>query len=103
MKNRQRLPSLYSDFTLQRHSNPDGFTANTSAWIDVLGNAAKAGLLPADGSDRNLFSLATGDALLHSLETKEWGRPLAIATVIVGRLHRLHRSTLQYLIPKMAG
>ena len=81
---RARLPSLYSDFTLQRSSNPDGFAANTAAWIDVLGKAAQAGLLPAPGNDHDTLSIRTGENLLQSLETKEWGRPLALGTVIVG-------------------
>ncbi|CAF9939735.1 MAG: Charged multivesicular body protein 7 [Alectoria fallacina] len=79
---RARLPSLYSDFTLQRYSNPDGFAANTAAWIDALTKAARAGLLPSDGADRDTLSLRTGENLLRSLETKEWGRPLALRTVI---------------------
>lgn len=78
------MASLYSDFTLQRRSNPDGYAANTSAWIDALREAAWAGLLPADGGDREIFTLTTGDTLLQSLETQEWGRPLALGTVIVG-------------------
>ena len=81
---RARLPSLYSDFTLQRYSNPDGFAANTTAWIEALTKAAQAGLLPSIGADRNTLSVETGDVLLRSLETKEWGRPLALRTVIVG-------------------
>lgn len=83
-KFRARLPSLYSDFTLQRYSNPDGFAANTTAWIDALIKAARAGLLLSDGGERDTLSLRTGEILLKSLETKEWGRPLALRTVIVG-------------------
>lgn len=76
------MPSLYSDFTLQRYSNPDGFAANTAAWIDALTKAARAGLLPSDGADCDTMSLKTGETLLRSLATKEWGRPLALRTVI---------------------
>lgn len=79
---RARLPSLYSDFTLQRYSNPDGFAANTTAWMVALTKAARAGLIPSDGADRNTLSVRTGETLLQSLETKEWGRPLALRTVI---------------------
>lgn len=78
------MPSLYADFTLQRHSNPDGYAANTLVWINALSKAAQAGLVPADGGDHDTLSLRTGDALLQSLETKEWGRPLALGPVIVG-------------------
>lgn len=81
---RVRLPSLYSDFTLQRHVNPDGFAANVAAWEDVLQKATQAGLIPAPGNARDTLSLRTSEQLLSSLETKEWGRPLALDTVIVG-------------------
>ena len=81
---RQRLASLYSDFTLQRYSNPDGYAANTSAWINIFEKAAQAGLLPGDEGNQSILSLVTGDNLLRSLETREYGRPLALSTVIVG-------------------
>ena len=80
----QRLPSLYSDFTPQRYSNPDGYAANTTAWINALATAAQAGALPANGKNRDTLLLRTGDFLLRSLETKECGTPLALGTVIVG-------------------
>ncbi|MCJ1454331.1 hypothetical protein MMC28_004684 [Mycoblastus sanguinarius] len=79
---RVRLPSLYADFSLQRQANPDGFAANTSAWRDALGKAAKAGLIPAPDNVHDTLSLRTGEKLLQSLETKEWGRPLALGAVI---------------------
>ena len=78
------MPSLYSDFSFQRYSNPDGFAANTTAWIGALTKAASAGLLPSDGTGRDTLSLKAGETLLQSLQTKEWGRPLALKTVIVG-------------------
>ena len=78
------MSSLYSDFSLQRSSNPDGYEANVSAWVQALSKAAQAGLLPEHGSERDRLSLKTGEVLLKSLETKEWGRPLALETVIVG-------------------
>ena len=82
---RARLPSLYSDFTPQRSSNPDGFRANIAAWQDALGKAAQAGILPAyTGAASDTLSLGIGETLLHALETKEWGRPLALGTVVVG-------------------
>ena len=30
------------------------------------------------------MSLRTGDALLQALDTREWGKPLALAAVVVG-------------------
>ena len=80
---RARLPSLYSDFSSQRYSNPDGFTANVTAWSQVLWKAARAGLLPTDGGETEKLSLLYGKSLLQSLETKEFGEPLALGTVIV--------------------
>lgn len=80
---RARLPSLYSDFTLQRRSNPDGYAANVAAWADALRKAARAGFLPISGEGRDTLSLSTGEELLRVLETGEWGRPLALGAVIV--------------------
>ena len=82
--NRARLPSLYSDFSLQRHTNPDGYAANVAVWEEALQKAAAAGFLPASGDAHDTLSLRTGEPLLRSFETKEWGRPLALETVIVG-------------------
>ncbi|MCJ1472260.1 hypothetical protein MMC13_000907, partial [Lambiella insularis] len=76
---RARLPSLYSDFRLQQATNPDGFEANLIAWETGLTHAVKAGLIPGG---RDVFSLRMGEPLLRALETREWGRPLALAPVI---------------------
>ena len=81
---RARLPSLYSDFTMQRHTNPDGYAANVAAWEEALQKAATAGFIPAPGYAHDTLSLRTGEDLLRSLETKEWGRPLSLEMVIVG-------------------
>ncbi|KAI1172678.1 hypothetical protein F4777DRAFT_495781 [Nemania sp. FL0916] len=77
-----RLPSLYSDFRSQRTLNPDGFVANVSAWKRGLANAALAGHAPSKSSARNHLTLELGDALLRSLESKQFGRPLALGTVL---------------------
>ena len=47
----------------------------------------KAGVVPG-GPD--FLSLRTGEALLQALETKEWGKPLALDAVIVGGGIQLH-------------
>lgn len=88
-EDRQRLPSLYSDFTLQRQSNPDGFAANINAWQNALAKAGRAGVLPAKGNGSDTLLLSTGQSLLRSLETKEWGVPLALGAVIVRGLYLL--------------
>ena len=87
------MPSLYSDFTVQRHTNPDGYTANVAAWEEALQEAARAGLLHAPCDAHDTFLLKTGEDLLQSLETKEWGRPLALDAVIVGE-----RLSLAYIL-----
>ncbi|KAG8527463.1 uncharacterized protein KY384_007615 [Bacidia gigantensis] len=79
---RARLPSLYSDFQVQRHSNPDGFDANYTAWIDALTKAARAAVLPSPGDTADTLSIQTGEDLLKALETPELGRPLALRAVV---------------------
>lgn len=81
---RARLASLYSDFRVQRATNPDGYTANVAAWQDALEHAARAGVIPASGGGKSILSLSTDEKLIRALESKEWGRPLALGTVIVG-------------------
>ncbi|KAI0860380.1 Snf7-domain-containing protein [Xylaria cubensis] len=77
-----RLPSLYSDFRPQRTLNPDGFAANVSAWKRGLSNAALAGRAPSKSPSRNHFTLELDDALLRALESKQFGRPLALGTAL---------------------
>ena len=77
------MPSLYADFSLQRQSNPDGFTANSLAWREALAKAAQAGLIPAPGNAHDTLSLRTGEELLNALEIQDLGRPLALGSVIV--------------------
>ncbi len=45
--------------------------------------AAHEGLLPTSASSKDLLILNTSEELLRALESKEWGRPLALGTVIV--------------------
>jgi len=80
---RARLASLYSDFRSQRQTNPAGYQANASAWLRALTAAAKAGLIPAQaGSQHDRFTLHTGEELLRGLQTTEFGRPLALGSVL---------------------
>ncbi|KAK5020291.1 hypothetical protein LTR16_001269, partial [Cryomyces antarcticus] len=81
-RSRSRLASLYSDFRLQAATNPDGYAANIAAWRDALTAAARAGLIPSQGIDHDLLAIRTGDELARALESREWGRPLALGTVI---------------------
>ncbi|KAI1748442.1 Snf7-domain-containing protein [Xylaria castorea] len=77
-----RLPALYSDFRPQRTLNPDGFVANVSAWKRGLSNASLAGRAPSKSPARNHLTLELDDALLRALESKQFGRPLALGTVL---------------------
>ncbi|KAI0596817.1 Snf7-domain-containing protein [Biscogniauxia sp. FL1348] len=82
---RARLPALYSDFRAQKTLNPDGYAANVAAWKRGLANAALAGHLPstAKSAGRNHLILEPdGDALMRSLESKQFGRPLALGTAL---------------------
>ncbi|CUS13127.1 unnamed protein product [Tuber aestivum] len=74
---RARLPSLYSDFRPLRANNPSGFLANVTAWKSALGQAAANGVL-----GRDTLVLEVGEELVSSLATREWGRPLALGTVV---------------------
>lgn len=78
------MPALYSDFRSQRTLNPDGYAANISAWKRGLSSAALAGRAPSQSAPRNHFTLEVDDhgaALLGALESKQFGRPLALGTV----------------------
>ncbi|KAK4984640.1 hypothetical protein LTR50_006490 [Elasticomyces elasticus] len=85
-RSRARLASLYSDFRSQRAANPDGYAANTSAWLHALTSASRAGLVPSSrpgGTGAgNTLVLETGEALARALQTREWGRPLALGAVV---------------------
>lgn len=82
MYGRARLGALYSDFRHLRTSNPDGYTANIEAWQQGLSDAAKEGCIPSRGGSSDALILKVDDELLRALETKEWGRPLALGTVV---------------------
>ena len=75
---RSRLPSLYSDLSLQRHTNPDGYSANITAWQTALTRAALAGQLPSGSS----FLLHPSDSLLNALSSPQYGRPLGIGALV---------------------
>ncbi|KAL2022588.1 hypothetical protein VTK56DRAFT_4932 [Thermocarpiscus australiensis] len=89
---RARLPALYSDFQTQRTLNPDGYQANVSAWRRALARIARSGLAPAAAatatatatasSRPNLLVLRADERLLRALESKQYGRPLALGAVV---------------------
>lgn len=83
---RNRLPSLYSDFVVQKKTNPDGYAVNVAAWEKALTNAAWAGYVnsgTATGNKRDHLVLTADENLLHSLQLSGWGKPVALASVFV--------------------
>ena len=79
---RARLPALYSDFRGLRSINPDGYAANVSAWRAALASIARSGLAPSRATPPNLLVLDADEPLLRALESKQYGRPLALGAVI---------------------
>ncbi|KAL4883432.1 Snf7-domain-containing protein [Aspergillus karnatakaensis] len=88
---KNRLPSLYSDFSVQKKTNPDGYAVNVSAWEQALTKAARHGYITSHGSRSgtaqkqkrkcNHLVLSVDDGLIRDLESPEWGRPVALAVV----------------------
>ncbi|KAI1452737.1 Snf7-domain-containing protein [Annulohypoxylon moriforme] len=96
---RARLPALYSDFRSQRTLNPDGFIANVAAWKRGLSSAALAGYTPSKSTTRNHLILdLDSDSLLHSLQSKQFGRPLALGTVLQDAIANGEMMSLQQFL-----
>lgn len=76
-----RLPSLYADFAPLQTVNPDGYTANITAWKSALSKATFAGLIPSSTSSTDHLILPITSLLLPSLATREYGTP-ALGCVI---------------------
>ncbi|KIV93271.1 hypothetical protein PV10_04497 [Exophiala mesophila] len=74
-----RLPSLYSDLGVQKNSNPEGFSANVTAWTSALTRLALAGQLPPEQSH---FVIQTSDDLLSALSSPIYGQPSGLGYVI---------------------
>ncbi|KAL2266927.1 hypothetical protein VTJ83DRAFT_4204 [Remersonia thermophila] len=78
-----RLPALYSEFQTQRTVKPDAYQANVSAWRQALARIVSSGLAPSPrGQDPSLFVLHSGEQLARALESKQYGRPLALGAVV---------------------
>ena len=77
-RSRNRLPSLYSDLTVQKTTNPEGYAANVAAWQAALTRAALAGQLPTE----QRLILQTSDELLNALASPQYGRPSGLGNVI---------------------
>ncbi|KAI9745579.1 MAG: hypothetical protein M1818_001113 [Claussenomyces sp. TS43310] len=92
---RQRLAALYSDFRHLRTTNPDGYFANIEAWQKGITDAARAGCISKRGTPGDLLILKPDKELLRALDTKEWGRPLALGTVLRNAIARREMIPLQ--------
>ncbi|KAI9886259.1 MAG: CCA tRNA nucleotidyltransferase, mitochondrial [Watsoniomyces obsoletus] len=97
---KRRLPALYSDFRQLHEVNPEGYTANISAWQSALAHASREGIIPGPDGSENLLILSTGEELLRELETKEWGRPLALGTVVKESLENKQLFPLQEFLTR---
>ncbi|KAJ5568152.1 hypothetical protein N7450_010638 [Penicillium hetheringtonii] len=96
---KNRLPSLYSDFALQKKTNPDGYAINVAAWEHALNRAAKRGYTSSRGvrvrsgsttsqktgttrrKKTDHLILRTDESLLRDLELPDLGRPVALGAV----------------------
>ncbi|OJI99340.1 hypothetical protein ASPVEDRAFT_124325 [Aspergillus versicolor CBS 583.65] len=85
---KNRLPSLYSDFSIQKKTNPDGYHVNVAAWEQVLTKAAHNGYISTHSHDAtgqrrkaNHLSIKVDENLVRDLENPEWGRPVALGAV----------------------
>lgn len=61
--------------------NPDGYNANVAAWNKALGDAARAGVIPAQGNSHHLLNIQAGDELLRALQHPQYGRPTCLPAV----------------------
>ncbi|KAJ8112035.1 hypothetical protein OPT61_g5505 [Boeremia exigua] len=80
-KNQQRLASLYADFRQQLEINPDGYHANIAAWTKALTDAARAGVIPTQGTTHDLLNIRTADDLARALQHPQYGKPTCLPAV----------------------
>ncbi|KAL2851621.1 Snf7-domain-containing protein [Aspergillus pseudoustus] len=88
---KNRLPSLYSDFSTQKKTNPDGYHVNAAAWEQALVKAARNGYIassstPSSGGSAQKrrsshLVLRVDNGLLRDLESPQLGRPVALGSV----------------------
>jgi len=76
-----RLASLYADFRQQLEINPDGYHANIAAWTKALTDAARAGVIPTQGTTHDLLNIRTADELARALQHPQYGKPTCLPAV----------------------
>ncbi|KAF1990860.1 hypothetical protein K402DRAFT_204891 [Aulographum hederae CBS 113979] len=92
-RNRNRIRSLYSDFSKQRLTNPDGFQANVAAWKGAIARAARAGALGSGGG----LVVRTAE-LKQELESREHGAPLSLGSVVEDAIENEQLIPLKYFL-----
>ncbi|KAJ4368188.1 hypothetical protein N0V83_006544 [Neocucurbitaria cava] len=80
-KNQYRLASLYADFRQQLEINPEGYHANIAAWTKALTDASRAGVIPMQGTVRDLLNIRTADELARALQHPQYGKPTCLPAV----------------------
>ncbi|KAH7130454.1 Snf7-domain-containing protein [Dendryphion nanum] len=80
-KIRNRIASLYADFRHQLDTNPEGYHANIAAWKKALADAARAGVIPAQGPTPDLLNIRVGEELGRALQHPTFGRPTCLPVV----------------------
>lgn len=80
-KNQHRLASLYADFRQQLDINPEGYHANIAAWTKALTDAARAGVIPTQGTTHDLLNIRAADELARALQHPQYGKPTCLPAV----------------------
>lgn len=82
-----RLKKLYSDFSLQKHSNPTSYASIIEWWRRTLESVVSKGSLtqwdPTPSNIDRLVLHATGATLADEFRIEGVGKPLGLPTAIV--------------------
>lgn len=82
-----RLPSLYSDLSRQRQSNPAGYRANVEWWRTILEDVCRKGIQSDEpegkGKGKDRLVLHADEGMQARWTVEQVGRPLGLGTVIV--------------------
>ncbi|USP75967.1 uncharacterized protein yc1106_03241 [Curvularia clavata] len=76
-----RLASLYADFRQQLEINPEGYHANIAAWTKALTDAARAGVIPTQGTTHDLLNIRAAEELARALQHPQHGKPTCLPAV----------------------
>ena len=76
-----RLASLYADFRQQLDINPEGYHANVVAWTKALTDAARAGVVPKQGTTHDVLNIRASNELAQALQHPQYGQPTCLPAV----------------------